>query len=72
VVIPESVTEIGSSAFYDCTSLESVVIPESVTEIGSSAFSDCTSLENIYIPKGSIGKFKKMFGSSLWDKLIEV
>ncbi|MBR3951275.1 MAG: leucine-rich repeat protein [Bacteroidaceae bacterium] len=32
VVIPDSVTEIGSSAFEGCTGLTSVVIPNSVTE----------------------------------------
>ena len=48
--IPNSVTEIGSSAFCGCTSLESIDIPNSVTEIGSSAFCGCTSLESIDIP----------------------
>ena len=38
VTIPNSVTEIGSSAFYDCTGLTSVTIPNSVTSIGYYAF----------------------------------
>ena len=46
----KSVTSIGSSAFYDCTSLTEITIPDSVTSIGSSAFYDCTSLTEITIP----------------------
>ena len=41
VVIPDSVTSIGSSAFSYCYSLTSIVIPDSVTSIGSSAFYTC-------------------------------
>ena len=41
VVIPNSVTTIGSSAFYGCSSLTIVEIPDSVTSIGASAFYDC-------------------------------
>ena len=37
--IPDNVTEIGESAFSDCTELTSITIPNSVTEIGWDAFS---------------------------------
>ena len=47
VVIPDSVTSIGSSAFSDCNSLSSVTIGKSVTSIGSWAFSRCTSLTSV-------------------------
>ena len=36
-----SVTSIGESAFYYCSSLTSISIPNSVTSIGESAFQDC-------------------------------
>ena len=56
VVIPsaspkgDSVTSIGSSAFYKCTSLTSVTIGNSVTSIGAWAFEYCTALTSIEIP----------------------
>ena len=40
---------IGSSAFYDCSSLTSVEIPNSVTSIGTYAFSGCTGLTSVNI-----------------------
>ena len=46
--IPESVTSIGSNAFYGSSGLTSITIPNSVTNIGSSAFSSCTSLTDVY------------------------
>ena len=49
VVIPESVTAIGNSAFYSCSNLTSVVIPESVTAIGDSAFLNCLNLTSVVI-----------------------
>ena len=51
IVIPNSVTEIGTWAFYNCSSLTSIVIPNSVTEIGSRAFYNCSSLTSIEIPE---------------------
>ncbi len=49
-IIPNSVKNIGSCAFYDCESLTSVVIPDSVTSIGGSAFYNCDSLTSVVIP----------------------
>ncbi len=50
VDIPDSVTEIGNSAFAYCTSLTSVTIGDSVTTIGGYAFSGCTGLASVVIP----------------------
>ncbi len=48
--IPDSVTEIGSSAFDGCIGLTSVTIPDSVTSIGYGAFFGCTGLTDVTIP----------------------
>lgn len=50
VIIPNSVTNIDTRAFYYCESLENITIPNSVINIGNSAFDRCVSLENITIP----------------------
>ena len=57
LVIPNSVTSIGRSAFYYCTGLTSVTIPNRVTSIGVSAFERCTGLTSVTIPNSvtSIG-----------------
>ena len=57
--IPKSVTSIGNSAFYGCTSLTSVSIPDSVTSIGDDAFARCKSLRSVEISNAltSIGKY---------------
>ena len=55
--IPNSVTNIGETAFLFCTSLSSVTLPDSVTNISMGAFGYCTSLTSITIPNSvtSIG-----------------
>ena len=55
IVIPDSVTSIGSSAFSGCKSLAEIDIPDSVTEIGSHAFSGCTSLSKVKLSKNLTG-----------------
>ncbi len=54
IVLPDSVKEIGWSAFKDCTFLTSVTIPNSVRIIGNNAFAGCTSLQSVTIPYGVI------------------
>ena len=50
LIIPDTVTEIKSYAFYNCAGLTSVTIPDSVTSIGSYAFSGCAGLASVTIP----------------------
>ena len=50
VIIENSVTSVGDSAFEYCTNLTSVKIPNSVTSIGDYAFDGCTSLTSVTIP----------------------
>ena len=50
LVVLGNLSQIPSSAFYDCRSLTSVTIPDSVTTIGDSAFNYCISLTSVTIP----------------------
>ncbi len=50
VEIPDTVKEIGSEAFYGCTSLAIVPLPKYLESIDSSAFSGCTALGEIVFP----------------------
>lgn len=53
IIVPDSVTSIGLSAFCGATYLKSISLPEnSLTEIGEAAFQWCTSLKSIIIPEG--------------------
>ena len=49
MVIPNSVTSIGTNTFIGCTELLSVTIPNSVTSIGGGAFASCTGLTKVNI-----------------------
>lgn len=55
--VPDGVTNIGDTAFFECWYLTSVTIPVGVISIGNSAFSRCSGLRGITLPTGvsSIG-----------------
>ena len=53
-IIPNSVTSIGDSAFWGCSSLTSITIPNSVISIEDKAFFGCESLTSITIPNSVI------------------
>ncbi len=67
LILPSSVTSIGSSAFNSCTGLISITIPTSVTSIGSSAFERCSRLKNITLPVSltTIGSYAFEYCSGL-------
>ena len=50
VTLHGKVTEIGSSVFWKCKSLEAVVIEEGVTAVGESMFMACSNLKSITLP----------------------
>lgn len=67
--IPDGVTNIEDSAFYNCTGLNDITIPCSVTTIGKGAFLYCSGLTDITIPNGvtNIGKYAFEQCSGLTD-----
>lgn len=64
-VIPDTVTTIGDSAFYNRYVLQSVTIPDSVTSIGENAFGN-SLLTTIVIPNSVTNVGGGAFGESIW------
>jgi hypothetical protein len=50
IIIPDTVTNIGGYAFYDCKDLTDIVLPDGVTNIGNYAFYGCTSIIKADMP----------------------
>lgn len=51
VVLPNTLLEISSYAFYDCDKLTSITVPGSVKKIGDYAFAECDNLRMVIIPE---------------------
>ncbi len=56
-IIPNTVTSIGSSAFYGCSGLTSVTIPSGVKSIGDYAFKGCNGLTSVEFHCSEIGSW---------------
>ena len=54
ITLPNSVTSIGSFAFFGATDLLSIIIPPAVTSIGTDAFLSCTSLATVALTLSTI------------------
>ena len=52
IELPDTITEIGDSAFKSCKNLNKVIIPESVTKIDGDAFAECSGLVDIKMHEG--------------------
>ena len=52
IELPDTITEIGDSAFKSCKNLNKVIIPESVTKIDGDAFAECSGLIDIKMHEG--------------------
>ena len=60
ITIPNSVTNIGSCAFYN-SGLTNITIPDSVTSIGISAFADCAGLTSVKISQYALNHIHNIF-----------
>ena len=50
VQIPDSVTDIGASAFDNCTALSDMTLPKNLKTLGWLAFTGCSSLKTLTMP----------------------
>ena len=48
ITIPDSVIELGTAVFHNCSKLRTIILPASLTVIPASLCNGCTSLETIY------------------------
>ena len=47
ITLPESLTEIGETAFRNCKNLRSVTLPTGLASVGDLAFLGCTALSYV-------------------------
>ncbi len=60
--IPDSVTNIGASAFNYCTNITSVVLPEGLTTLNNDLFNNCNSLTSVTLPNSLLSIGSDVFG----------
>ena len=54
VVLPNTVTVMGSSCFSSCSKLVSADLPDNITSLGGNSFSFCYSLKSVDLPENLV------------------
>ena len=60
IIVPKTVTTIGSLAFTRRSKLKKVQLPDGLDRIGRDAFSDCDNLLSVIVPDGEQKAFRKL------------
>ena len=62
LVLPPTLTEMGSDAFYGCSGLSgTLILPGSISEVASSAFEDCSGLSTLVLSDGIVALSNRAF-----------
>lgn len=72
VNIPEGPTKIGTEAFRNCYTMNSLALPASIDSIGDRAFMNCDSLNHVIIPDGVLSIGKQAFSCCDTLEIIEL
>lgn len=64
VMIPDSIKEIGDSAFKNCDTIKNVYISTSGVKIGTSAFENCDNLESVEFTQTGDGNGETYIGAN--------
>lgn len=65
-IVPNSVTNIGESAFYNGIGLTSITIPNSLTSIGDYAFCGCSGMKSINY-EGTVEQWNAITKGDSWN-----
>ena len=50
LILPNSITAIGSQAFDGCSKITKIVVPENITNIEFATFARCSAVKSIFLP----------------------
>lgn len=63
LTIPEGITEVSSSAFYNCKNISSVTLPASLKQVGNGSFFGLEKITSIILPDSVSSIYPSAFGN---------